>query len=139
MITEAYIDKLRAEISLILSDKRMKHTLAVEEMALRLGKLYFADEATLLLLRSAALLHDVTKERSTDEHIAICEEAGLLVLKAERKAPKMFHAKTAALIIPQKYPEFCQWRSLLFHFLLTGPAWWSLAAESKNHVCGRFW
>ena len=87
-----------------MGEKRYFHTLEVEKMAIRLGEIYAKDEIP--MLRAAALLHDVTKERTTEEHIAICEGAGLLVLKAERKSPKMFHAKTAALVIPNKYPDF---------------------------------
>lgn len=96
--------RLRENVKNEMGEKRYFHTLEVEKMAARLGEIYAPNE--IATLRAAALLHDVTKERTTEEHIAICEEAGLLVLKAERKSPKMFHAKTAALIIPKKYPEF---------------------------------
>ena len=102
--SEEMLAHLREKVKNEMGEKRYFHTLEVEKMAARLGEIYAPEQIP--MLRAAALLHDVTKERSTDEHIAICEEAGLLVLKAERKAPKMFHAKTAALIIPQKYPEF---------------------------------
>ena len=74
------------------------HPCAVAEILIDLG----LDAATI----AAALLHDVTKERSAEEHIAICETSGVAVSEAERKSPKMFHSQTAALIIPEKYPEF---------------------------------
>lgn len=98
------LEKLRTDVKKEMGEKRYNHTLEVEKMAVRLGEIYAPDKIP--TLRAAALLHDVTKERSTEEHIAICEKAGLVVNEAERKAPKMFHSRTAALVIPEKYPEF---------------------------------
>ena len=102
--SEEMLATLRENVKNEMGEKRYFHTLEVEKMAIRLGEIYAKDHIP--MLRAAALLHDITKERTTEEHIAICEAAGLLVLKAERKSPKMFHSKTAALIIPEKYPEF---------------------------------
>ena len=102
--SEEMLASLRESVKNEMGEKRYFHTLEVEKMAIRLGEIYAKNEIP--MLRAAALLHDVTKERTTEEHIAICEGAGLLVLKAERKSPKMFHAKTAALVIPNKYPDF---------------------------------
>ena len=102
--SEEMLAILREKVKCEMGEKRYFHTLEVEKMAIRLGEIYAKEQIP--MLRAAALLHDVTKERTTEEQIAICESAGLLVLKAERKSPKMFHAKTAALIIPTKYPEF---------------------------------
>ena len=102
--SEEMLAKLREDMKNEMGEKRYNHTLEVEKMAARLGEIYAPDKVS--ELRAAALLHDVTKERSVDEHIAICESAGLVVSVAERKSPKMFHAKTGALVIPQKYPEF---------------------------------
>lgn len=102
--TEEMLDSLRIGVKNEMGEKRYNHTLEVEKMAARLGEIYAPSK--IQMLRAAALLHDITKERSTDEHIAICESAGLNVSLAERKSPKMFHAKTGALVIPQKYPQF---------------------------------
>ena len=102
--SEEMLATLREKMKGEMGEKRYNHTLEVEKMAARLGEIYAPDKVS--ELRAAALLHDVTKERSVDEHIAICESAGLVVSRAERKSPKMFHAKTGALVIPQRYPEF---------------------------------
>ena len=98
------LDVLRKKVKSEMGERRYFHTLEVEKMAARLGEIYAP--GCIQMLRAAALLHDVTKERDAEEHIAICEGAGLTVSVAERKSPKMFHAKTGALVIPQKYPEF---------------------------------
>ena len=102
--TEEMLKNLRKQVQCEMGEKRYFHTLEVEKMAARLGEIYAPDK--IQMLRAAALLHDITKERSAEEHIEICESAGLEVSLAERKSPKMFHSKTAALVIPTKYPEF---------------------------------
>lgn len=102
--SEEMLSALRENVKNEMGEKRYFHTLEVEKMAERLGEIYAKEQIP--MLRAAALLHDVTKERTTEEHIAICENSGLVVTDAERKSPKMFHSKTAALVIPKKYPEF---------------------------------
>ena len=102
--SEEMLANLREDVKNEMGEKRYFHTLEVEKMAIRLGEIYAPEEIP--MLRAAALLHDVTKERTAEEHIAICEESGLAVSEGERRSPKMFHAKTAALVIPKKYPEF---------------------------------
>lgn len=102
--SEEMLSQLRERVKNEMGEKRYFHTLEVEKMSARLGEIYAREQIP--SLRAAALLHDITKERSADEHIAICEDAGLTVTATERKAPKMFHAKTAALVIPSRYPEF---------------------------------
>lgn len=102
--TEEMLVNLREKVKSEMGEKRYFHTLEVEKMAARLGEIYAPEKIP--TLRAAALLHDITKERSADEHIEFCERAGSFVSEADRKAPKMFHARTAAILIPEKYPEF---------------------------------
>lgn len=105
-ITEKGLAELREKIknSPEISEKRRIHTLAVEQMAIKLGELYCPDK--LPVLRAAALLHDITKEYSTEKHIEICEAHGYAPERDELYAPKTFHARTAAYLIPSLYPEF---------------------------------
>ena len=98
------LDKLRKKVGEGMSEKRYFHTLEVEKMAARLGAIYVPE--CISVLRAAALLHDITKEKSAEEHIAIFEQNGVLVSESDKKSPKMFHAKTAALVIPGQYAEF---------------------------------
>ena len=100
------IDSLREKIinDPEISEKRTRHILAVEDMAVRLGLIYAPEK--LHILRAAALLHDVTKEYSAEKHTEICKRYGHEVTLAELCAPKLFHAITAAYLIPDEYPEF---------------------------------
>lgn len=104
MITEKMLDALRSEIEENMSPKRYRHTAEVEKMIERLGGLYAPE--ILPELRAAALLHDLTKEYPMDRQLLICADCGLLVLREDMLAPKTFHARTAAAIIPKAYPEF---------------------------------
>lgn len=103
-ITEQQLDALRKELSGLISPKRFAHTLGVERMAVRLGQLYCPD--CIPQLRAAALLHDITKEESLEKQLQLCQKFGIIVSETDRLAPKTFHAKTAAALIPEKYPAF---------------------------------
>ena len=102
--TEEQLSELREKISSTMSEKRFAHTAAVEKMAERLGRLYAPDK--LDVLRAAGLLHDITKEYSTEKQLQICREFGIITTKQDILTPKTFHAKTAAVLIPVLYPEF---------------------------------
>ena len=113
MITTVQIEKLRENVASVLSEKRMKHVLAVEDMAFRLGLLYFfGDDESLVLLRAAALLHDVTKELSDDEQLDILREHDIEPLPEELASMPTIHALTAAVVIPERFPEFADSRVL---------------------------
>ncbi len=105
-ITEKMLDDLRAEVAQQMSEKRFRHTAEVEKMAERLGNLYAPEKIP--MLRAAALLHDITKEYSADRQLMICAQKNLRIRKTDLHAPKTFHARTAAALIGEKYPEFAQ-------------------------------
>ncbi len=98
------INALRSDISDKMSGFRLEHTLGVEKMAAKLGEIYCPEKID--LLRAAALLHDVTKELSIDEHIEIYNRFGLTPSDEYLNSPATLHAVTASLMIPEKYPQF---------------------------------
>ncbi len=104
IITEEMLDELRGRVSAGMSEKRFRHTAEVEKMAVRLCELYAPEKTS--VLRAAALLHDITKEYSKNLQLKLCIEYGLSVTECDLNAPKTFHARTAAALIPDKYPEF---------------------------------
>lgn len=103
-ITESMLDALRAELITRLSPKRYRHTVAVEDMVVRLCALY-CPEMT-FPMRAAALLHDVTKELSVQEQTVLCHAYGIPIGEEDLLAPKTLHARTAAAQIPVEYPAF---------------------------------
>ena len=103
-ITENDLSLLRDELAGKISPRRFSHTLAVEEEAALIAKWYLPQN--IIDIRAAALLHDLTKECSCEEHIALCGRYGLPVTEVELASPKIFHAKTAAAVIADRYPVF---------------------------------
>ena len=103
-ITGTMLDSLRDRLRGEMSEKRYRHTVAVEEMAIRLGELYLPKDIP--QLRAAALLHDITKEFSLENQLQILQRFGIITYYSDKISPKTLHARTAALLIPEKYPAF---------------------------------
>ena len=97
------LDALRESIRSGLSEYRYTHVAQVEAMIVRLGALYLPDDIP--MLRAAALLHDLTKEFSKEKHEKILSSHGIIVTDDMRLSPKLYHAVTAALLIPELYPH----------------------------------
>ena len=102
--SETMLEQLRDSVSGSMSPKRFAHTAAVEQMVARLGALYAPDKID--ILRAAALLHDITKEDPAEKQLQTCRAFGIIISKQDILTPKTFHAKTAAAVIPDRYPEF---------------------------------
>lgn len=100
------LDRLREEVASILSSFRLAHTFGVERMATRIGEIYCPSKVG--LLRAAALLHDITKELSVEEHCSILELHGVTPTQEQLSSPATLHSVTAALIIPERYPVFAE-------------------------------
>ena len=103
-ITDGMLTELRKTVLGEMSPKRFRHTLAVEEMVARLCELFCPEETG--HLRAAALLHDLTKEKKTEEQQELCRVHGLSVTDEDLLAPKTFHARTAAARIGRDFPAY---------------------------------
>lgn len=103
-INENMLDTLREQVMNEMSPKRFHHTVAVEQMIVRLCALYCPEYT--FRMRVAALLHDITKELDVSEQEKLCTRYGLTVTAADRIAPKTFHARTAAARIQAEMPQF---------------------------------
>ena len=98
------INGLRECVSRSMSDFRFVHTAEVEKMAARISEIY-APECT-DIVRVAALLHDITKEYTVDEHIRMLQKYGETVSGLDRLSYKTLHERTAPYAIKEKHPEF---------------------------------
>ena len=99
------IEALRERIRSHISGKRYSHTLAVEKEIVRLCEIFSLSEQDTLSMQAAALLHDITKEKSTDEQIEILISHQARVGDIDRLSPKTLHARTAELVAIDEYPE----------------------------------
>ncbi len=102
--TNEQLDYLRAEITKEISGKRYFHTLGVEREIEWLAQLYCPESTS--LLRAAALLHDITKEYTPEEHFSVMQSYGIDTDEYKSQNRKVYHSLTASLIIADKFGEF---------------------------------
>lgn len=98
------LDALREQIRTRLGAYRAAHVLSTEEEAARIAELLLPEKVE--KVRISALLHDITKEYTVEQQLQIFEEFGILLDNVILHSPKVFHAKTAALILPREFAEF---------------------------------
>lgn len=98
------LETLRAAVSERLGDYRKRHVLSTEKEAAKLAAIYIPEaEET---VRISALLHDITKEYTTEMHCRVFAEHGITPDAVTLASPKTLHAMTAALLIPTEFPEY---------------------------------
>lgn len=98
------ISNLYVEVEKRLSEKRYKHTLGVEQMALRLGEIYLPEK--LAELRCAALLHDIAKELPEVEQLNLMRASSLSLTDEDFNTPSAYHSFAAPALILKDFPEF---------------------------------
>ena len=102
-ISEDDLANLRESVKQHMRDGRFTHTLGVEREIAALGALYLPQD--LMRLRAAALLHDLTKERSYEEQLTLCARGDVHLDEEERRSPKILHALSAPIVIEEEYPQ----------------------------------
>jgi predicted HD superfamily hydrolase involved in NAD metabolism len=97
---------LREEIKKYMSGKRYAHTLSVEAECIELAAIFKLSKTETEKLRTAALLHDITKGKTFDENVKICEKYHIDYGENYKHSPKIFHSLTGAVLAENNYPEF---------------------------------
>jgi len=98
------LTQLREKIREYIGDSRYLHTLAVERECAALADIYALDAETSRQLAYAALLHDITKEKNTEQQLMLCVKYGLPFSEEDRRAPKTLHALTGAAQAAADFP-----------------------------------
>jgi predicted HD superfamily hydrolase involved in NAD metabolism len=84
----------------LVPERRLAHTLGVEKAALELKERHFPtlseDD-----VRAAAILHDVTKYYSVEEHIALLENEGVKLKESEMRSKRVLHQISGSVIARQ--------------------------------------
>ncbi len=86
-------DRIYAHLESVLDAKRLRHVLGTEKTAVELAKRWNADEDK---ARTAALLHDITKQLNRNQQLKLCEEYGIVLDDVELGENKLLHAITGA-------------------------------------------
>ena len=102
--SEGELTMLACDIKKHMSEYRFAHTRGVFKMASQLAEMYMPER--LSELRASALLHDITKELSVEEHIALMKKHGIEATEDDISSPQLLHSKTAELMAADRYPEF---------------------------------
>ncbi len=98
-------ETIRRELPEFAGGKRLAHILGTEKECLRLAGLFGLTGEETEKLATAALLHDITKGFSTEEHISFMEKRGLTVPEENLRNEKTLHALTGAILARERYPE----------------------------------
>ena len=106
-LSSSDIKRIREILPDHVSGKRLVHTYGVERESLSLASVFGFSEEDTLRLQAAALLHDITKQLTPEEHRALCEKYALPCGEIERRSPKLYHAVTGAAVAEDLFPQIC--------------------------------
>ena len=84
-------ENIREIVKCYVSEKRFSHTLGVEKEAFNLGMIFLPEKAEKLML--TGLLHDITKDFTTEKQLELCKQYGICV-NLDNLTPKLLHSKT---------------------------------------------
>lgn len=105
---EKILSSLRESVRGEVKEKRYAHILRVEECAERMARLYsdVLGEEDIFLIRAAALLHDVTKDKGDEWQRRFIAENGTDIPQGDEDSKPLWHSFTAPGYISLHYPEF---------------------------------
>ncbi len=89
----------KSSVKALQREKRYFHTIGVANEAINLGKIFLPKKLDKLYF--TGLLHDITKDFSTEKHIELCQKYGIEL--PSTMAPKLLHAKTGAEYAREKF------------------------------------
>lgn len=99
-LTDKEKEEMYQYVASKLSPKRYAHTRGVVEMALEYAKLNGLDYDETFI---AALFHDIAKELSSEESLALCEKYHIELDEYERKHIYLAHGKVGAAILERDW------------------------------------
>lgn len=111
-------DELRQDIKQYISEKRYSHVLGVEEETMSLSDIFSVSSEIKEKLGIAALLHDITKKFTKEQHLKYASERNILIPEINLKNEKTLHAITGAYFAKEKYPNLCDdtvFNAILYH------------------------
>ena len=103
MMLSSRISEISLAVSKRMCESRFKHTLGVCRMAERLAEFCLPEKKEELYL--AGLLHDVSKELSVQEQIALIKSSGEGYTDSDLVCEAAHHSITAAIVISRDFPD----------------------------------
>ncbi|MBQ8254543.1 MAG: nicotinate-nucleotide adenylyltransferase [Clostridia bacterium] len=96
---------LYAAVRALVKEKRWKHIFGTEEEAKSLSGIFDLSETDSERLRRAALLHDITKYLTRDEHLAFLKGVGVTPDEGTLASDKTLHQMSGAYMAKKLYPD----------------------------------
>lgn len=91
-----YLTELKKNVS----NKRYEHSENVAKAAVKLAEIYGEDAGK---ARVAGLLHDITKEMTTEEHLEILKKSNLPFENFEKVSPKVLHGPAGSAYVKENF------------------------------------
>jgi predicted HD superfamily hydrolase involved in NAD metabolism len=112
-------DQIIQILSSQVSERRLRHCLGVETIAMQLAERFGAPPE---LVPAAALFHDLCREYSVDSLLKLASKFDIVIDDIERREPMLLHGAVAAALLREEYgygePEVLE--AVTFH--ITGAA-----------------
>jgi len=118
IFSDEFFSSLRDAVKARMSEKRYAHTLGVERAAVYIAKKCLPERVG--ELRAAALLHDITKELSTEQQLSILSKLPD-VTDDDILSPGVYHSLSAPFVVKNDFP-YCATDDIL--------------SALKNHTTG---
>ena len=105
---------LRERAYAMLDERRIAHVAGCEGEAIALARRWGEDPEN---AAEAGILHDITKRLSYEEQLNLCEKYAIMLDSAEKKTPKLLHARTGAAVagdlfgVPEPIAEAIRWHT----------------------------
>ncbi len=96
---------LYATVRKLVKEKRWKHIFATEEESQRLAEIFDLSNEDKERLRIAAVLHDITKYYTRDEHLSFLNEIGVIPDEGTLSSEKTLHQMTGAYLSRKLHPD----------------------------------
>lgn len=109
---------IEAEVKKRVGEKRFCHILGTEKECIRLAGIFDLCDDDTEKLSYAALMHDITKEMSRDEQIALMDSLGRSFDEHTLQNDKTLHAVSGAFLARSIFPDVTDdvvFTSILFH------------------------
>ncbi len=103
--TESDIEFLKSELYKYENADRLEHSLSVEKCISDICRTQNVSDNECFKMRIAGLLHDITRQRDTDEQRELFRRLGLELTENDELSPSTLHARTGAYLAQRLYPS----------------------------------
>lgn len=105
MENEPRIAEIRKRLPLYEDEQRIRHTLGVYDECAWMAQTFGLSEEEAVTLCTAALLHDITKSKTDEEQLALCEKYGIPLPQDRSAVLPTLHQTTGAPFARELFGE----------------------------------